>query len=99
MTDEPPGAGKPPRRPRYRGTHPRAFSEKYKELDPVRFPDQRGKVLDSGRTPAGTHVPVLVLEVLAALQPGPGDFAVDATVGFGGHASELLKRILPGGRL
>ncbi len=99
MTDGPPGADKPPRRPRYRGTHPRAFSEKYKELDPSRFPDEREKVLGSGKTPAGSHVPVLALEVLAALGPKAGDLAVDATLGFGGHASELLKRILPGGRL
>jgi 16S rRNA (cytosine1402-N4)-methyltransferase len=99
VTDEPPGADKPPRRPRYRGTHPRAFSEKYKELDPARFPDEREKVLGSGKTPAGSHVPVLVAEVLEALGPKAGDLAVDATLGFGGHASELLKRILPGGRL
>ena len=98
MTD---GASQPPRRrrPRYPGTHPRAFSEKYKEQDPTRFPGERAKVLASGRTPAGSHVPVLVAEVLAALEPRPGDAAVDATVGFGGHASEILKRILPGGRL
>jgi 16S rRNA (cytosine1402-N4)-methyltransferase len=99
VTSEPPGADKPRRRPRYRGTHPRVFSEKYKELDPARFPNEREKVLASGKTPAGSHVPVLALEVLEALTPKPGDFAVDATVGFGGHASELLKRILPGGRL
>ncbi len=99
MTDGPQGAGKPPRRPRYRGTHPRAFSEKYKELDAARFPEEREKVLGSGRTPAGSHVPVLTVEVLEALEPKAGDLAVDATLGFGGHASELLKRVLPGGRL
>ncbi len=99
MTNEASDARKPPRRPRYRGTHPRAFSEKYKEHDPARFPAERAKVLASGRTPAGSHVAVLVSEVLAALEPGPGDTAVDATLGFGGHASEILKRILPDGRL
>jgi 16S rRNA (cytosine1402-N4)-methyltransferase len=99
VTNEAPVAGKPRRRPRYRGTHPRAFSEKYKEHDPTRFPAERAKVLTSGKTPAGSHVPVLVAEILAALDPRPGDVAVDATVGFGGHASEILKRILPGGRL
>jgi len=99
VTDEPPGAEKPRRRPRYRGTHPRAFSEKYKELDAVRFPEEREKVLASGKTPAGSHVPVLVAEILEALGPKAGDLAVDATLGFGGHASELLKRILPDGRL
>jgi 16S rRNA (cytosine1402-N4)-methyltransferase len=94
-----PDAGKPRRRPRYGGTHPRAFSEKYKEHDPTRFPGERAKVLASGKTPAGSHVPVLVAEVLEALAPAPGDVAVDATLGYGGHASEILKRILPGGRL
>ncbi|MFI5120493.1 MAG: 16S rRNA (cytosine(1402)-N(4))-methyltransferase RsmH [Thermoanaerobaculia bacterium] len=98
MTD---GASEPPRRrrPRYAGTHPRAFSEKYKEHAPARFPGEREKVLASGKTPAGSHVPVLVAEVLGALGPAPGDVAVDATLGYGGHASEILKRILPGGRL
>jgi 16S rRNA (cytosine1402-N4)-methyltransferase len=99
VTDEPPGAEKPRRRPRYGGTHPRLFEEKYKERDAARFPEERTKVLAAGRTPAGSHVPVLVAEVLAALRPKAGDLAVDATLGFGGHASELLKRILPGGRL
>jgi 16S rRNA (cytosine1402-N4)-methyltransferase len=99
VIDEPPGTEKPRRRPRYRGTHPRAFSEKYKEHDPTRFPDESVKVLASGKTPAGSHVPVLVAEVLEALAPAPGDVAVDATLGYGGHASEILKRILPGGRL
>jgi 16S rRNA (cytosine1402-N4)-methyltransferase len=99
VTDEPPGAEKPPRRPRYPGTHPRAFSEKYKELDAARYPEERTKILLSGKTPAGTHVAVLVREVLEALDPRPGDYAVDATLGFGGHASEILRKILPGGRL
>ena len=95
------GASPPPRRrrPRYVGTHPRRFGEKYKELAPARFPEEREKVLASGKTPAGSHVPVLVAEVLEALSPKPGDLAVDATLGYGGHASEILKRILPGGRL
>jgi 16S rRNA (cytosine1402-N4)-methyltransferase len=99
VTNEAKDAGKLRRRPRYRGTHPRAFSEKYKEHDPTRFPGERAKVLASGKTPAGSHVPVLVAEVLEALTPAPGDVAVDATLGYGGHASEILKRILPGGRL
>jgi 16S rRNA (cytosine1402-N4)-methyltransferase len=97
-TDDAPG---PPRkrRPRYAGTHPRRFQEKYKELDAARYPSEREKILASGRTPAGTHVPVLVAEVLEALAPRRGDVAVDATLGYGGHASEILKRIVPGGRL
>ena len=98
MTDGAPG---PPRkrRPRYAGTHPRRFEEKYKERDAARYPEEREKVIASGKTPAGSHVPVLVAEALEALAPAPGDVAVDATLGYGGHASEILKRILPGGRL
>jgi 16S rRNA (cytosine1402-N4)-methyltransferase len=99
VTSEAKDAGRKRRRPRYGGTHPRRFAEKYKEHDPARFPEEREKVLASGKTPAGSHVPVLVAEVLEALAPAPGDVAVDATLGYGGHASEILKRILPGGRL
>jgi 16S rRNA (cytosine1402-N4)-methyltransferase len=99
VTNEAKDAEKPRRRPHYRGTHPRAFQEKYKERDAARYPAERTKILLSGKTPAGSHVAVLVDEVLAALEPKPGDAAVDATLGFGGHSSEILKRILPGGRL
>ncbi len=50
-------------------------------------------------TPAGEHRPVLLAEVLAALDPQPGQVVVDGTVGFGGHAAELLRRVGPAGRL
>jgi 16S rRNA (cytosine1402-N4)-methyltransferase len=53
----------------------------------------------SGKTPAGMHRPVLVAEILEALNPQPGEMAVDCTLGFGGHAQELLARLQPGGRL
>ncbi len=87
------------RRPRYRGTHPRRFAEKYKEHDPGRYADTVAKVLASGKTPAGTHRPILVAEILRVLDPRPGEVAVDCTLGYGGHACELLPRLLPGGRL
>jgi 16S rRNA (cytosine1402-N4)-methyltransferase len=85
------------RRPRYRGTHPRQFREKYKELaaDPAIVAHLR----EHGRTPAGQHVPILVEEILAAIDPQPGERGVDATLGWGGHAQRLLERIAPGGRL
>ena len=41
----------------------------------------------------------MVPEVLKILDPKPGELAVDATLGHGGHAVEILPRILPGGRL
>ena len=94
--EEPP---KHQRRPRYRGTHPRGFSEKYKELNPAQHAVTVQKVIASGKTPAGAHRPIMVREILEFLAPQPGDFAVDATLGYGGHAAEILPRLRPGGRL
>ena len=87
------------RRPRYPGKNPRRFEHKYKELDPQRHPDTIAKVLASGKTPAGSHVPIMVGEILDVLHPQPGDFAVDCTLGHGGHARAILERIMPGGHL
>src|SRR5665213_3217961 len=33
------------------------------------------------------------------LAPTPGELAVDCTLGHGGHAQEILAKILPGGKL
>ncbi|MBK9797711.1 MAG: 16S rRNA (cytosine(1402)-N(4))-methyltransferase RsmH [Holophagaceae bacterium] len=52
-----------------------------------------------GHTPAGTHRPIMVAEILEVLAPQPGEVALDATLGYGGHARELLPMLLPGGRL
>ncbi len=96
MTDE---AAPHKRRERYRGTHPRRFEEKYKELDPARHADELNKVMARGQTPAGMHRPICVAEILAQLNPQPGEVGLDATLGFGGHAQAILPRLLPGGRL
>ncbi|MCX6976645.1 MAG: 16S rRNA (cytosine(1402)-N(4))-methyltransferase, partial [Verrucomicrobia bacterium] len=87
---------KPPRRPRYSGKNPRNFSEKYKELHPDRYAHDLQKILDSGKTLAGSHRPILLPEILRILNPQPGHIAVDATLGYGGHARELLAAIQPG---
>lgn len=87
------------RRVRYSGKNPRRFEEKYKERDPQRYAETVAKVLASGKTPAGTHQPIMVAEILAALAPKPGELAVDCTLGYGGHAQEILARLQPGGRL
>jgi 16S rRNA (cytosine1402-N4)-methyltransferase len=84
---------------RYAGKYPRRFEEKYKEHRPARYTETVAKVLAAGKTPAGTHRPVMVTEVLEALAPQPGEVAVDCTLGFGGHAQALLGRLQPGGRL
>jgi len=87
------------RRPRYPGKHPRRFEDKYKERDPKRYAGTVAKVMASGKTPAGTHRPIMLSEVLQILGPKPGEVAVDCTLGYGGHAAELLPRLLPKGRL
>jgi 16S rRNA (cytosine1402-N4)-methyltransferase len=97
MTD--PAPPPPPRRPRYAGTHPRRFADKYKEHQPERYAEDVVKVLAGGKTPAGTHRPIMVGEILQVLAPQPGETAVDCTLGYGGHARELLVAVQPGGRL
>ena len=87
------------RRPRYSGKHPRRFDEKYKEHDPQRHGETVAKVMASGKTPAGTHRPIMVAEILEVLSPKPGEVAVDCTLGYGGHAQEILSHLQPGGKL
>lgn len=87
------------RRKRYRGTHPRHFSEKYKEQNPELYQADLERVLERGATPAGSHRSIMVQEILQILEPKPGDLAVDATVGYGGHARKILEAIQPGGQL
>jgi 16S rRNA (cytosine1402-N4)-methyltransferase len=45
------------------------------------------------------HVPVLLEQVLEVLNPRAGQTVVDCTLGLGGHAAELLRRIGPTGKL
>lgn len=103
MSDSPPPEPIPApqhrRRPRYVGKNPRRFEEKYKEHNPALYPEAIAKVLASGKTPAGSHRPIMVTEILDVLHPQPGQIAVDCTLGYGGHARELLQKLDPGGRL
>lgn len=97
MADEPSSSPPHKRRVRYAGKYPRRFEDKYKEH--AQCAETVAKVLASGKTPAGTHRPVMMAEILEALAPQAGETAVDCTLGYGGHAQELLARVAPNGRL
>lgn len=45
------------------------------------------------------HQPVMLQEAISYLNLKKGDIVVDATIGGGGHAKEILKQITPGGYL
>ena len=100
--NSPPDDTTPPvhkRRPRYSGKNPRRYDQKYKERAPQQYPETVAKVIASGKTPAGSHRPIMVAEILEVLRPQPGELGADCTLGYGGHARELLARLQPGGRL
>ena len=79
------------RRVRYKGTHPKKFSEKYKEQNPEKYKDTIEKVISKGSTPAGMHISIMVQEILDFLQIKPGQKGLDCTLGYGGHTTEMLK--------
>jgi len=81
------------RRVRYKGTHPRKFEEKYKELNPEKYQDDVDKIVRSGKTPAGMHISIMVDEILDFLQIRPGQIGLDATLGYGGHTRRMLERL------
>lgn len=87
------------RRVRYKGTHPVKFKEKYKELAPDQYADDVKKVMARGQTPAGMHIPICVNEIIKFLDLKPGAIGLDCTLGYGGHTTEMLKRITPEGHL
>ena len=92
-------APKSTRRIRYKGTHPKSFKEKYKELQPEAFSDDVSKIVQQGRTPAGMHLSICVNEILDFLKIKPGQIGLDATLGYGGHSLEMLKCLVPNGHL
>jgi 16S rRNA (cytosine1402-N4)-methyltransferase len=87
------------RRVRYNGTHPKAFKEKYKELQPDKYTEDVAKIMQHGKTPAGMHRSICVDEIIAFLNIRPGQIGLDATLGYGGHSAEMVKRLLPNGHL
>ncbi len=87
------------RRKRYTGTHPKRFAEKYKEHAIEEYPELAQHLRSKGKTPADTHIPILVAQIMAALSPSPGQVAADCTLGYGGHAVEFAQRIGSAGKL
>ena len=87
------------RRVRYSGTHPKSYKEKYKELNPEKYADTVAKVIQKGGTPAGMHIPIMVKEIMDFLEIQPGQQGLDATLGYGGHTSEMLKCLKGQGHL
>lgn len=87
------------RRVRYSGTHPRKFSEKYKELNPEKYQDTIERVISKGSTPAGMHISICVQEILTFLQIKPGMKGLDATLGYGGHSRKMLEALQRRGHL
>lgn len=79
------------RRPRYKGTHPTRYEEKYKELNPEKYGEMIEHVIQKGSTPAGMHISICVKEILDFLQIQPGQTGLDATLGYGGHTKEMLQ--------
>lgn len=87
------------RRVRYKGTHPRNFQEKYKELNPERYQEDVAKIIRSGKTPAGMHRSIMVQEILDVLDIQPGQIGLDATLGYGGHSRKMLEKLQGQGHL
>ena len=87
------------RRVRYKGTHPRNYNEKYKELNPEKYQGTIEHVIQKGSTPAGMHIPILVEEILDFLKIEPGQNGLDATLGYGGHSSRMLACLQGKGHL
>ena len=57
------------------------------------------KIIQSGKTPAGMHLPIMVEEILDVLQIQPGMTGYDATLGYGGHTRKMLERLQGRGHL
>lgn len=87
------------RRVRYKGTHPKTYTEKYKEHNPEKYADTIEKVIRKGSTPAGMHLPIMVKEILDFLQIKPGQKGLDATLGYGGHTRKMLDRLQGSGHI
>ena len=67
--------------------------------DPEKYRSDVEKIIESGKTPAGMHIPILVDEILEVLQIQPGQTGYDATLGYGGHTRRMLAQLQGQGHL
>ena len=81
------------RRVHYSGKYPKRYEEKYKELQPEKYGDIADHVKAKGNTPAGTHISIMVDEILDFLNIQPGMHGLDCTFGYGGHSLAMLKKL------
>ena len=87
------------RRVHYSGKYPKKFEEKYKELQPEKYADIAAHVKAKGMTPAGTHISIMVQEILDFLDIQPGQQGLDCTFGYGGHSRHMLEKLEGKGHL
>ncbi|MCR4955135.1 MAG: 16S rRNA (cytosine(1402)-N(4))-methyltransferase RsmH [Lachnospiraceae bacterium] len=81
------------RRKHYSGKYPKRFDEKYKELNPEKYKDIAEHVIAKGNTPAGSHISIMVKEILDFLEIQPGQQGLDCTFGYGGHSEKMLEQL------
>ena len=100
-TNVAPDAAPRQRRIRYSGKYPKLFSQKHKELE--QNATIMARVLTKGGTPAGSHISILLNEIVE-LVPLPSAVvasstdrrytSVDCTLGYGGHTKGVLSKLL-----
>lgn len=78
------------RRVRYKGTHPRKFEEKYKELQPEKYKDTIEKVIRKGSTPAGMLY-LFVCRKFWIFYRSSRDKKDRLYTGYGGHTRKMLE--------
>ena len=62
-------------------------------LNHEKYGDTIEKVIGKGSTPAGMHISICVKEILEFLDIKPGQIGLDATLGYGGHTLQMLKKL------
>ena len=86
------------RRVRYKGKYPKNLRKNIRSCSRKNI-KRRLSISFKGNTPAGTHRPICVEEILSFLDVKPGQIGVDATLGYGGHTQKILDCLKGEGHL